>query len=164
MRRGAATEHPDQAEVEAAAYRAALDSAVKSLALREHGREELERKLLVKGHAPALVSSVLDHLVEHDLQSDARYLAGYVESRIRKGYGPLKIRQELRSRGIREADVEPALTESAEFWIAQTERTLARKFRRPPVDRNDWNARARFLARRGFPADLIYRVLGTFSG
>jgi SOS response regulatory protein OraA/RecX len=29
-----------------------------------------------------------------------------------------------------------------------------------PATRDDWNRQARFLAQRGYPADLIYRALG----
>ena len=57
--------------------------------------------------------------------------------------------------------LETALTASGEFWIEQAERALTRKFGGPPANRDGWNTQARFLARRGFPSDLIYRVLGT---
>jgi regulatory protein len=145
---------------EAAAYQAALESAVRSLSQREHSQRELERKLRSKGHAPELVARVLEYLLEHDLQSDARFVEVYIRSRIHKGYGPLKIRQELTSRGISEQELEAELTAPGEFWIEQARSALARKFRQPVADREDWNRRGRFLARRGFPSDLIYRVLG----
>ena len=144
-----------------AAYRAALDSAVRSLGQREHGRRELERKLSAKGHAPELIERVLVYLSAHDLQSDDRYAEGFVRSRIQKGYGPVKIRQELNGRGVSEDALERQLTEPADFWLDVARRVLDRKFG-PDVqhDREAWNTRARFLARRGFPADLIYRALG----
>jgi regulatory protein len=150
-------------EGDRSAYQAALDSAVRSLGRREHGRRELEQKLLHKGHAPALVTRVLDVLAADNLQSDARYVEEYIRSRIRRGYGPIKIRQELSSRGIQESELEDELTESAEFWIKLAGDGLDRKFGGPPSDRDGWNRQARFLARRGFPSDLIYRVLGSHS-
>jgi len=149
-----------------AAYRAALDSAVRSLGRREHGRRELERKLMSKRHDPALIARVLDYLIEHDLQSESRYVEAYVRSRIRKGYGPVKIRQELSSRGVgeeSESELELELTQSAEFWIEVAETVLEKKFGRVPADRDDWHLQARFLSRRGFPSDLIFRALGAYS-
>ena len=146
-----------------AGYRSALDSAVRSLSQREHSRRELERKLIRKGHPSGLVGRVLDELAESGLQSDQRFVEVFVHSRMQKGYGPLKIRQELAARGVNERDAEPGLTESGEFWMDQAERVLHRKFNgRTGVrdGRDDWNVRARFLSRRGFPSDLIYRVLG----
>ena len=182
---------PDGEALEAA-FRVALDSAVRCLGQREHGRQELERKLMAKGHRPELVGRVLDYLVELDLQSDSRYVEAYMRSRIRKGYGPVKIRQELSSRGIEEDELERQLTTSGDFWLAQAEAVLAKKFGSatsrhdpadspglaadhdmdPDIDREPdrdaehrhWNLQARFLARRGFPSDLIYRVLGSLSG
>lgn len=162
----------DEAE---AAYRAALDSAVRSLGQREHARRELERKLASRGHAAVVVRRVIDYLLEHDLQSDERFAEGFVRSRVRKGYGPVKIRQELASRGVDETALERQLTEPADYWLELARQVVARKFGDGPhADggarsaresdddaREAWNARARFLARRGFPADLIYRALGS---
>lgn len=145
------------------AYRAALESAVRSLGQREHGRQELERKLLGKGHDRELIQRVMDYLTEHDLQSDARFAESFVRSRTQRGYGPVKIRQELSSRGISEREMEDLLTASSEYWMAVAEEGLAKKFRQPPEDRKAWATQARFLARRGFPSDLIYRVLGAQS-
>ncbi len=150
-------------EEKEAAYRAALESAVRSLGQREHGRRELERKLLGKGHDRLLVDRVMDYLLEHDLQSDVRFAESFVRSRTRRGYGPVKIRQELSSRGVSERDMEDLLTASSEYWMSVAEDGLAKKFRQPPEDRQAWATQARFLARRGFPSDLIYRVLGAQS-
>jgi regulatory protein len=155
-----------QAEVErtAAAYRVALDSAMRSLSQREHSFHELERKLLRKGHDSEIVGRVFDYLAQHDLQSDARFVEVYIRSRINRGYGPVKIRQELSQRGISEIDLEGQLTESGEFWIDVAEAVVSKKYGRSPENRGEWNTYARFLARRGFPSDLIYRVLGTVQG
>ncbi len=142
------------------AYRAALDSAVRSLGQREHGRRELERKLRSKGHAAELVERVMDYLLEHDLQSDARFAEGLIRSRVQRGYGPMKIRQELGSKGVSEDALQDHLNESSEFWEAIAGESLGKKFGRSPENRDDWAVQARYLARRGFPSDIIYRILG----
>ena len=144
-----------------ATYRVALDSAVRSLGQWEHGRRELQRKLIAKGHDRELVERGRDYLASRDLQSDARYVESYIRSRILKGYGPVKIRQELWSRGVSETELESQLTVSAEFWMQVASGAKTKKFGDETVDRDGWNVQARFLARRGFPSDLIYRVLGS---
>lgn len=144
-----------------AAYRAALDWAVRSLGRREHSGRELERKLRSKGHEPQLIERVMSYLLEHDLQSDARFAEGLIRSRVQRGYGPMKIRQELVTKGVAEGILEDQLTEPAEFWEDVAEQSLAKKFGQPPVSREAWAVQARFLARRGFPSDLIYRILGS---
>ena len=145
------------------AYRAALDSAVRSLSQREHGRRELTQKLRRKGHPSILVDRVLDYLIEHDLQSDGRFAEGFVRSRVQRGYGPMKIRQELGARGVAERDLEAALTLTGDEWTAVAGRVLERKFAEKPANRETWAAQARFLGRRGFPADVIYSLLGPQS-
>jgi regulatory protein len=144
-----------------AAYRAALDSAVRSLGQREHSGRELELKLRRKGHDPQLIERVMRYLLEHDLQSDARFAEALIRSRVQRGYGPMKIRQELGAKGVAEGILEDQLTEPSEFWSSVAEASLAKKFGQPPQSRDDWAVQARFLARRGFPSDLIYRVLGS---
>ena len=143
------------------AYRTALDSAVRSLGQREHGRRELELKLKRKGHTAEVIERVLDYLLEHDLQSDSRFAEGLIRSRVQRGYGPMKIRQELGSKGVSESVLEAQLTEPCQFWESVAEGSLAKKFGQLPDSREDWAVQARFLARRGFPSDLIYRVLGS---
>ncbi len=141
-------------------YRAALNAAVRSLGQREHGRRELERKLRRKGHDPVLIEQVMDYLLEHDLQSDERFAEGLIRSRVQRGYGPVKIRQELGAKGVAEGVLERQLTEPAEFWESVALESLAKKYGEPPGNRDEWAVQARYLARRGFPSDLIYRVLG----
>src|SRR5579885_2595342 len=70
------------------------------LARREHSRRELAAKL--KRHHPdaALIERVLSGLEAERAQSDDRFVSEYVRQRSEKGYGPLRIQQELRQRGI----------------------------------------------------------------
>ncbi len=157
---GQAVDATDSEEKERLAYQAVLNSAVRSLAQREHGRQELIRKLRAKGHREELVGRVFTYLQEHDLQSDTRYVEVYVRSRINRGYGPIKIRQDLYRRGVGELEMEGGLTKSAEFWVDVARTAVARKFAAEPDGRDEWNTQARFLARRGFPSDLIFSVLG----
>ena len=72
----------------------------------------------------------------------------------------MKIRQELGAKGVSERVLEAHLTEPAEFWETVACESLEKKFGQPPADREHWAVQARYLARRGFPSDLIYRVLG----
>jgi regulatory protein len=147
--------------------------AVRILAGREHSTQELTRKLVTKGFPESTVGDVIQALQEQGLQSDLRFVEAFVRSRINKGYGPIRIRRDLYQRGVEDDLIEAELTCSAERWIDLAHSVLNKRFAdtypdarpdaRPdsrPKDRDVWNTQARFLARRGFPADLIYRVLG----
>jgi regulatory protein len=131
------------------------------LAGREHSAHELSRKLIAKGHSQRSVEAVLTKLQELDLQSDQRFAEMYVRSRVNKGYGPIKIRQDLYQRGLDDELIDAELTFPAERWVDLARSIRGKRFSEAQPDGRDaWNTQARFLARRGFPADLIYRVLG----
>jgi len=135
--------------------------AVRLLAAREHSRFELARKLAAKGYGKQAIEEVLDELRDQGYQSDQRFTEEYVRSRVGRGYGPIRIRQDLQQRGLDDELIDAELTCPAGRWIELANAVLGKRFAREiPVDRDAWNTQARFLARRGFPADLIYRVLG----
>jgi regulatory protein len=141
-------------------YRRAIERAVRLLAQREHSVQELTEKLRGKGIDAALASLVVDDLRGRGMQSDARFAEAFVHSRIGRAQGPIRIREELRQRGIHDELADEMLTESGEYWLELAKATRAKKFGdAAPSDRDDWGRQARFLARRGFPADLVYRVL-----
>lgn len=155
-----AAQHEAAAEQDAR-YRQALDRALRLLAQREHSVQELSAKLRAKGVDAAMAALVVDDLRGRGLQSDARFAEAFVHSRVGKSQGPVLIREELRQRGIDDALVEQALGAAGEDWLALARMTRAKKFGDDlPGDRQEWGRQARFLARRGYPADLVYRVLG----
>lgn len=139
-----------------AVRRAAMDL----LARREHGRVELTRKLRSRGAADELIEAALDRLAEEGLLSEARYLEAFVGYRARAGYGPLRIREELTQRGLARSDIEQALRDSGIDWREQLEDTWRRKFAGElPVDARERARQGRFLSYRGYPLDLIGRLL-----
>ncbi len=139
-----------------AVRRAAMDL----LARREHGRVELTRKLRSRGAADELIEAALDRLAEEGLLSEARYLEAFVSYRARAGYGPLRIREELTQRGLARSDIEQALRDSGIDWREQLEDTWRRKFAGElPTDARERARQGRFLSYRGYPLDLIGRLL-----
>lgn len=142
-------------------YQKVRNRALGLLARREHSAHELVRKLGRKGCTESISVSVVGDLAQLELQSDVRFTEGYIHSRISRGFGPMRIRQDLRQRGIDDSIAEDHLTHDAEYWISIAEKARHKRFKgMVPETRNAWNSQARFLAQRGFPSDLIYRVLG----
>jgi regulatory protein len=139
----------------------ARDTAVRLLARREHSTDELRRKLKRRGYGDATVNEVMMTLCDTASVSDARFAESFVRVRSERGQGPLRIRAELRERGVTDVLVDEVLTTTSEFWLERASRARAKRFGdAAPATRDDWNRQARFLAQRGFPADLIYRALG----
>ena len=156
-------EFEDELPTEAPATQGAdavRNQALRLLASREHSRWELERKLLARGYEAAVLAGVLDALTETGLLSDERMAEAYVAGRLRKGFGPLRLRQELRERGLDDDLIGPCLDRSTSDWLELMTRVAARKFGPGRVtDRKELARRARFLEYRGFPPDLVGRYL-----
>ncbi len=129
------------------------------LAAREHSVAELRRKLQARGCRSDGIERVLDGLQEQGLLSDARFVEGYVEERLRKGFGPLRIRAELQERGI-EAERIARMELDEEVWMDVLSRAHDKKFgEAPPSGRVELARRARFLEYRGFTAAQVSRFL-----
>jgi len=93
------------------------DIAVRYLARREYGIEELKRKLIQRGAESDLVEQVVSDCTEQGLVSDERFTEMYVRMRIRRCFGPMKIRGELRQRGIPDYLVAESLSVDQETWL-----------------------------------------------
>lgn len=59
----------------------------------------------VSTNTDALINRVLDQLENDGLLSDARYVESYVSARKNKGFGPMYIRHQLRSRDVEEQGI-----------------------------------------------------------
>ncbi len=140
----------------------ARDAAIRLLARREHSTDELRRKLKRRGYGAQTIDEVVTTLRSSESVSDARFAESFARVRSERGQGPLRIRAELRERGVTDVLVDEVLTTTSEYWLSAgaTEPSCKRFGEAPPATRDEWNRQARFLAQRGFPADLIYRALG----
>jgi regulatory protein len=116
---------------------------------------ELRQKLCRKGYPETTVEQVIAELVSQGLQSDGRFAEVFTHSRVEKGYGAYRIRQELRQHGI---DVDDAL-EDDQDWDALIQKTYVKKYGETiPGSLAERAARERFLRRRGFDSDQIRRL------
>lgn len=132
--------------------------ALDLLARREHSRLELERKLTSRDHADALVGAVLDELEAEGLLADARFAAEFIRTRVTRGQGPLRIRAELRQRGV--TDYEAALQSAGCDWVRLARAARVRRFGDETAESYREKARqARFLAQRGFTTEQIRDAL-----
>jgi regulatory protein len=130
------------------------------LATREHSRGELARKLAARGFAEQEIGMTLDALAEAGLIDEDRLAEAYVAERLHKGFGPLRIRQELRAKGLSNELIAPHLRLAQQDLLGLIAAAHDKRF--GPADAADARERARrgrFLEYRGFPADLVARFL-----
>ena len=147
----------DAVESDPAAIRLA---AMNLLARREHSVRELRTRLQRNFPDATMIDEVLTRLIADRLQSDVRFAESYARQRMGRGYGPLRLREELRQRGVSEADVTVALDEMAVDWCAVAAEVMRKKFGTGDArDLKEKGKRARFMQYRGFSADHYQQLL-----
>ena len=126
-------------------------SALDLLARREHSYAELLRKLRQRGAPVEMAEVELDRLQDDGLLSDERFCEAYVRSRSQRGYGPQRLREELRQRGVSQALIERELSSAQRDWPALARAAFAKRFPDGPATEPRERARQqRFMHYRGF--------------
>lgn len=132
--------------------------ALRYLARREHSREELRRKLMAHAAEGEDVEPLLDDLVQRGWLSDARFAEQSIRSRSRR-FGPLKLAQQLRAKGIDEETIARGFRRAAEEGASSVEGVWRTRFHAAPADERERARQARFLQGRGFPLEDVMRFL-----
>lgn len=132
------------------------------LSRREHSRYELQQKLKQRGFEDVDIQDTLDQFCQKDWQSDERFAGSYVAMRTRRGYGPLRIRQELQARQVDDALIAQHLPHDDAYWTEQAAQVRAKKFGKAmPSDFALCAKQKRFLYQRGFSG---YQAQQVFRG
>jgi regulatory protein len=135
-------------------------AAMNLLARREHSRCELKQKLRKRFDDDELIDQQLDRLSEENLQSDSRYAESFLRQRINRGHGPMRIRQEMRQKGISDDEISAALEAEEPDWFVLAEEAYQRRFGAlPPEDIKEKAKRSRFMQYRGFGLDHYQHLL-----
>lgn len=149
--------------------------ALACIAQREHSRVELRRKLLAHvdkqqrqadgapGSAPdherppeQAVDELLDWLVAKDLLSTSRFVETRIQARASR-FGNLRIRHELARHGV-ELDV-AAAADLKRSEVTRARAVWSRRFGSVAIDAAGRAKQMRFLAARGFSAEVVRRVV-----
>ncbi|HAT6979005.1 TPA: recombination regulator RecX [Legionella pneumophila] len=137
----------------------AFDSALCLLSRREHCAMELCDKLKQKGFNLNDVQNALHECQRLGYQSDERYVESYIRARIHQGYGPLKIIQELKNKGVDPELIQSVLQEERDNWVDYALRAWEKKFKRQDdFSYSEMQKQQRFLLYRGFDRDVISKV------
>jgi regulatory protein len=129
-------------------------AAVALLARREHGRRELERKLGKRAFTADVIAATLDHLERNGLLDGLRFIESFIDSRVSRGLGPLRIQAELVQRGVEPGAAAEALRQRPEDWAGLAGRIRRKRFGAArPEDYKERARQARFLQYRGFDGE-----------
>jgi len=133
--------------------------AIGLLARREYSRAELRARLA--HHAPdaQALEATLDQLAEKKLLSDERFVGSLVRRRAGR-FGLARIRHELQAHHLSPEQLEPALGALKASEFDRALQVWQKRFGQAPATLEDRARQMRFLAGRGFAADVIHRVVG----
>jgi regulatory protein len=161
--------------------------ALSLLTQREHSEAELRRKLMPHAkalkHVPlpttqqradepvpdagvleaaddvdpsARIDEVIEWLRAHRYLDDQRFVESRLHARASR-YGNLRIRQELAQHGLDRPEAASQALQASEFDRARE--VWQRRFGTAPTNAADHARQARFLAQRGFSAEVVSKLL-----
>ena len=140
--------------------------ALRYLSVREQSRSELERKLAPHEEVPGQLAAVLDELQEKDFISADRVIESVVNRRQDK-MGASRIKGELQRKGLDAEKVLVAINGLKSTELERAKEVWRRKFNSKTDAGTSAAERAkqmRFLAARGFDADVIRRIVSGRDG
>ncbi|TCJ98502.1 regulatory protein [Volucribacter psittacicida] len=107
----------------------ALHYAVNLLARREYSEAEIRYKMQQKGFSQEDIEQVIQYCQQKNWQSDLRFCESYVRSRLQRGYGKLRIKQELKHlKGVNNETLTMVFENMEIDWFEQAFTTLEKKF------------------------------------
>ncbi len=133
--------------------------AMDLLTRREHSVYELTRKLKQREFEIDEIDAAIATLQQDNLQSDSRFIESMVNSKINAGFGPIKIKYELRQKGISDDLVDDYFSSLEVDWNLRMAEQRIKKFGEAiPVEYKEKMKQARFLQNRGFSPGSVMRL------
>lgn len=147
------------------AYFRARAAAFRYLSYRDRAAAEIMRCLERAEYPSDVIEEVVRDLERAGYVDDHAFALTYAESRFRSGgYGPVRVRSDLKRKGVKTEAVEAALDEvfSCDEVLERAREIGARRWdrlRREPDRIKRKKKVYEYLARRGFAFDLVHRVV-----
>ena len=139
--------------------RSVRNVAMDLLSRRDHSHKELFAKLSLRGFESNEISVALDKLQLENLLNDERFSESYIRYRVKKGFGPLRIQNELVEKGIEYELIQAYLGEYESQWFGLMQQQRQKKFGACiPDDYKEKMKQARFLQNKGFSPESVMRL------
>lgn len=108
-----------------------------------------------------MVDRLVESLLAEKLLDDRRYVANFIAYHAGRGHGPMRVRAELRLKGL-DSDLVEQSVEDFPSWLEELEAARRKKFGAlRPNEYLERMRQARFLSYRGFTSAQIRSVLGS---
>lgn len=148
-----------RASVKSSSAKAAAANMIGSRAL---SKRELTRRLILKGNDESDAQAAADWLEDIGAVDDAAYAASLARHYGGRGYGPARVREELRRRGVDRSLWDQALEELPE--AAETlDRLIQKKCGGDLADPREKKRVSQALMRRGFDWSDVRAAMGRYT-
>ena len=128
------------------------------LAIREHSTKELIIKLQNKFPKFRDFNEIIERLQRENLLNNTRYAQAYIRMRAKKGFGSLRISQELKEKGITTEIINENISNEIDWYLVM-QQAFKKKYPLGKADSlKDVIKQKRFLANRGFSFEEIESV------
>ena len=134
--------------------------ALRLLGQREHTRLELERKLGRYEEEPGTLAQALDELQAKGYLDEQRAAESLVHRRAGQ-YGAIRLRQEMQDKGVARELIDQTLASVQDSELSRAREVWRRRFDAMPQTGPERAKQTRFLLARGFPGEVVRRVLGS---
>lgn len=159
----------EQAQLEellqAEEYNKVKQAVLRYLSYKPRTVYEVKQFLKQKEYDLTLGEQAIGEMKQQGFLDDRQYAKNWVAERNRKGYGTLRLRQELARKGVASSYIDEALIEMDEEEQRQLAMKVAeRRYLRicgepwPTIERR----LGHYLLRQGYPMSLVYTVLRAF--
>lgn len=140
-----------------------LQCALRYLGYRPRSAAEVHNHLIARGYSAAAIAGTLEKLRSLSYLNDETFARNWAVAKfVSRGYGPKRIAQELRSKGIGESVIRDVLRETcdSERAVDRARALLAKKFAAQNLgDPKQVRRAAGFLQRRGYSSEIIFTLL-----
>ncbi|MBQ8599025.1 MAG: regulatory protein RecX [Oscillospiraceae bacterium] len=150
--------------IEKTQYKKARDRAFKLLGYKSYTRWLLKQRLLQEDYPQEVVLDVLDRLEELGLIDDLDYARRCSADLLHlKKYSLSRVRQELRCRGVEEADIDEALEQVDSDPLEQIRQVVEKKYRHGLGEEKGRRRAVSGLQRLGYSYSQIRQVLSEYE-
>jgi len=137
--------------------------AFRLLKYRDRSEKEIIERLKKKKISSQIIKRILEELKSLSLLDDKKFSQSWIRKRLREGYGFLRIKKELKEKGIREDLVKELINNfKKEKNIPSQIEELIKKRARRYKDESIFNTKRKllsYLVRRGFSYEEVIQAL-----
>jgi regulatory protein len=135
-----------------------LGRAIRYLSNREHSQEELIRKLSPHAESQEELERVLKQLQEKGLQSNTRFAESLVRRKSER-YGHRRVSEELKRNKIDSEVTSQLIGQMRLTELDRAREIWDKKYGVVATDPKEMARQARFLAGKGFDADVVLKII-----